>query len=461
MKKLVALVVLVLITLGAYLGFGLLARKNCQAAIAELQANFPGRIDSSYRQGLFSSELHIQLHIPIPDNNPATPETISTRIRQTIHHGPFVLSGQRQKSSLFTPVQLYAQGSLEIDPLLADEPPFISQLRQLATTDITVHAPINGRTEITFKGRPLHSSLAVGSETFKLNWQGFDGNLLLEGNNLLSYDLDFRAPGLELRGQGAAGIVIGEITTQAQMREGSHSLSLGTIMTAIQRFEATWGQGMEEKIALSGLDVRITSSEEQGLVRVEEEINIDHLQFTDRKYGPGNLKMSLANLDAQAIAKLSEAYTAMQAKPASTEVLGILSSHASALLAKSPEIRLENFSLTTPEGACLASAHIAFNGQGEVILNPFFLLGRLSAEANFNADERFMAVQTKNFTKERLCGEHPEPDCDQEAARASSKQLQGLVEQNILLLANGQYSLTASFKNGQTMLNDKPVPLSF
>jgi uncharacterized protein YdgA (DUF945 family) len=346
---------------------------------------------------------------------------------------------------------------------MANEPPFVTKLRQLATTEITVHAPIKGRSKVVFNGKPLQTTLPIGTETFNLNWQGFIGTLSLEGNNLRTYDLDFRAPGLEVRGTNSAGIVIDEITTHAKMREGSHNLSLGTIITALAKCEITLGSKPEEKIAMNGLNVRITSTEKDALLQVEEEINLNHLQITDKMFGPGNLKISLTNLDAQTVAKLTEAYKALQADPGKSEVmaLSILSNHAAALLAKSPEIRVENFSLASPEGAGLATGHIAFDGAGEVIMNPLFLLGRLSAEANFSADEHFMAVQLKNILKENLCSQAPDPACDQEAARASSKELQGLIEQNILLLTGGKYTMTASFKNGQAMLNGQPVPLSF
>lgn len=464
MKKVIAVVLaLVLTALGAYVGFGLLARKNYEMAIVELQANFPGHIESSYKQGLFTSDLDIKLAIPLPDTNPATPETMAARIKQTIHHGPFIVGANRENTSQLTPVQLYAQGTLELEPFMADEPQFVSQLRQLASTDITVFAPISGRTQVSFTGRAQQSALMIGNDTFNLNWQGFAGNLSLLGTNLLTYDLDFRAPGLEIKGTGPTRMIIEEISTAATMMEGSHELSLGTVMTAIKKFEVIYGQSPEEKITLAGLDVRISSSEEEELLRVDEEISLANLQFADKKYGPGNLKISLTNLDTESIANLTEAYKSMQAHPGNTEVmaLGLLSSHATALLAKSPEIRVENLSLTSPEGACLSSAHLAFNGEGEVIMNPLFLLGRLSAEADFSADERFMAVQAKNLLKESICGQRTDPDCDQEAARASSKQLKALIDQNILLLSAGRYSMTASFKNGQPMLNGQPVPLSF
>ncbi|MEN8258076.1 MAG: YdgA family protein [Thermodesulfobacteriota bacterium] len=464
MKKVIAFIlVLILITLGTYLGFGLLAKKNYEAAISEMQANFPGQVESTFEQGLFASELSVLLTIPVPAANPGSPEAISTRIRQTIHHGPFIINSKQPNSSPFTPLQLFAYGTLELEPFMANEPAFISELRQLATTDITVHAPLKGRTKVSFTGRPLHSSLALGSENFDLNWQGFTGQLYLEGSNLLTYDLDFQAPGLEMKGKGAEGIIIKEITTQATMKEGSHNLSMGTITTTMKNLEATLGNGPEDKVTMSGLNLRIANSEKDGLLRVEEKVSMDRLQFSDKKYGPGTLQISLANLDAQAVAKLTEAYKELQANPANDEVmaLGLLSSHASALLAKSPEIKIEDFSLTSPEGACQSSAHITFNGDGEVIMNPLFLLGRLSAEADFSADERFLAVQAKNFIKENLCAERTDPDCDHEAAQEGSKQLKALIDQNVLVLKGGKYTLTASFKNGQPMLNGQPVPLSF
>ncbi|MBU0680392.1 MAG: YdgA family protein, partial [Proteobacteria bacterium] len=339
MKKAIALVlVLTLLILGAYLGFGLLARKNYEMALAELQANFPGQIESSFKQGLFTSNLSITLDIPIPNSNPDTPDTIPTKISQTIHHGPFIFRNQGQNVSLFMPVQLYAHGVLEFEPFMANEPPFVTTLRQLATTEITVHAPIKGRSEVVFNGKPLQTTLAIGTENFNLNWQGFIGTLALEGTNLLTYDLDFRAPGLEVRGTSSNGFVIEGMTTQASMREGSHNLSLGTIISAMKNCEITLGSKPEEKIAMNGLNVRITSTEKDALLRVEEEISLNHLQVTDKMFGPGNLKISLTNLDAQAVAKLTEAYKALQTDPGKSEVMAvsILSSQASALLAKSP-----------------------------------------------------------------------------------------------------------------------------
>lgn len=464
MKKSIALILaLTLLALGSYLGFGLLARKNYEVALAELQANYPGQIDSSYSQGLFTSELKMTLHIPIPPSSPNMPESVAASLRQTVHHGPFIFSAQTQNSSRFTPLQVYAHGSFEIEPFMTDEPSFVAELRQLATTEITVQAPINGAPTVSFIGNPRHIALPIGTENLTINWQGFAGTLLLESSNLLSYNLDFRAPGLKIKSKGPAGIIIKEITTQAKMREGSHNLSLGTIITTIEACEAIIGSGPEEKISLTGLNVRITNNEKDQLLRVEEEINLDNLQFADKKYGPGNLKMSLNNLDAQAVSSLSEAFRAMQINPTKSETMAleILSNHATALLASSPAITIDNFFLASPEGACQSKAHVAFNGEGEVIMNPLFLLGRLSAEANFSADEHFLAAQTKNFIKEGLCAERPGQECDQEASKTSSKQLKALVEQNILQLSKGKYTLNASFKNGQTMLNGQAIPLAF
>ncbi len=464
MKKIIGLVlVLTLITLGTYLGFGLLARHNYQVALAEMESNFPGQLESTYEQGLFTSQLNAVLKVPVPGGDPASQEAIAARIKQTIHHGPFIFNTSQPKSPLYIPMQLSAQGTLTLEPFMAEEPAFISELRKLASTDITVHAPIKGSTEVSFTGRPLQSSLVMGSNNFDLNWQGFTGQLSLIGNNLLSYDLDFHAPGLELTGKDGEGLVIHEITTQAEMREGIHNLSLGTISSTMKNFELILGDRAEDKITLAGLLLRITNSEKDGLIDLEEKVSLETIQFSDKKYGPGTLQISLANLDAQAVAQLTEAYKEIQTNPAQAEAmaLGLLSSHATALLAKSPEIKVEDFSLSGPEGSCQSKMHIIFNGDGEVILNPLFLLGRLSAEADFSADERFLAVQVKNFIEANLCAERVDAGCEQEAAQEGEKQLRNLVDQNVLVLKNGKYLLTASFKDGQPLLNGQPVPLSF
>lgn len=464
MKKGVALLlILALLGLGAYLGFGLLARHNYQKAMAQLQTAFPGRIESSYQQGLFTSKLDLLLHIPMPAAHPDTPPTITARIRQTIHHGPFIFSAQRPRGRSFIPMQLHARGVLEVDPFLTDEPPLVSQLRQLATTDITVQVPLLGGSLVSFQGRPLNTTVPLDSQELTLAWQGFSGTLTMEGADLLSYDLDFLAPGLTINGPDGAGLAMETLTTRATMRAGNHNLSLGTISTGLQKGEIRPGNDPAAKIALTDLVIRITSAEEQGLFRVEEEINLAHLLLPAKSYGPLNLKISLANLDARAVATLAETYKGMPAAPGQGEamLMTALSGQAAALLATSPEIRLENLSLASQEGAAQASARLAFNGEGEVIMNPFFLLGRLSAEAAFSADEHFMAAGVKNILKEKLCGQSPDSQCDQEAARAGSKQLQALVAQNILRHAGGKYTLNASFKEGQAVLNGQPMPLAF
>jgi uncharacterized protein YdgA (DUF945 family) len=462
-KGLALLLIVILLALGAYLGCGLLARHTYQTAMNQMQADFPGRIDASYHQGLFTSELDILLHIPIPAAHPDTPPTIAARIRQTIHHGPFIFSGQRPPGRFFMPMRLSAHGVLEVEPFLADEPPLVRHLRQLATTDITVSVPLLGGSLVSFKGRPFTTTVPLDSRELTLEWQGFDGTLTMAGADLHAYDLDFLAPGLTINGPDSAGLAVESLTTRATMRAGNHNLSLGTISTGLQKCEFRPGSDPAEKIALTDLVVRITSSEEEGLFRVEEEINLAHLLLPAKNYGPLNLKISLANLDARAIATLAETYKGMQTAPGQGEALLMtaLGSQAAALLATSPEIRLENLSLASPEGAGQASALLAFNGEGEVIMNPFFLLGRLSAEADFSADEHFMAAGVKNILKEKLCGQPADSQCDQEAARAGSKQLQDLVAQNILRHENGKYTLSASFKAGQAVLNGQPMPLAF
>ncbi|MDA3785864.1 MAG: DUF945 family protein, partial [Deltaproteobacteria bacterium] len=324
------------------------------------------------------------------------------------------------------------------------------------------HAPLMGRTRVSFRGKPRQESWSVGSETFALAWQGFTATLFLEGRNLLTYDLDLELPGVAIQGQGARALVLEEMRFQATMEEDSNHLSLGTMLISLKKLEVISGSRAEEKITMAGLQGRLTSSAENGLLRIEEEITLDHLLLADQQYGPANLKISLANLDAQTVAQLSKEFQALQMQEGNEAMArDILSSHVPALLAKSPEIRLEDFSLATSAGACEASARLAFDGGGEMSSNPLLLMGRLSAEAALTSDEGFLAVQTKKIIKQRICGQHPDPDCDQEAARAGNKQLQALTEQGVLVLTGGKYTLKASFKNGQALLNGQPIPLPF
>lgn len=465
MKKIVILVSLLLvITLGAYGVCGFLARKNFEAAVAHLQTNFPGPINYTYEQGLFSADLDMEIHIPIPNSSAVTSETVTARLRQTVHHGPFVLPGQAAVNGPIGPVQVYGHGRLEFEPFMAEETPLIRQLRRLATTRITVTVPLFGRAGVAFTSQSQQASLEMGDENLTLTWQGFAGDLSVDTADLQTYDLDFQAPGLVLTGNNAAALAVKNVTARARMQKGSHNLSLGTMTTSMQNMTASAGPQVNDKVSLHDLIIRITTSEEKNLLRLEEEIDVARLQIADRDYGPANLKISLNNLDAAGVADLAEAYYILQANPVDSQVPAAtgLSRYATSLLAQSPQIRLENFSLTSPDGSCRATAHIAFNGEGNIILNPFFLLGRLSAAAAFSADRDFVEALARSIMIKQRCGPAPhEERCTDEATSAALYRLQGLRKEKILLLNSDTYSLSASFKDGQAILNDEPIPLRF
>ncbi|MDA3786376.1 MAG: DUF945 family protein, partial [Deltaproteobacteria bacterium] len=135
-KVLIPITLLIFLFLGAYATCSFLAQRQYALAVTEMEKNFPGQIDSSYEQGLFSSQLEIKMKMAMGEAHSAMPETITSRISQTIHHGPFIFRAPPPGGSRFTPVQFTAHGTLEIEPFMANEPAILTQIRQLAATDI-------------------------------------------------------------------------------------------------------------------------------------------------------------------------------------------------------------------------------------------------------------------------------------------------------------------------------------
>ncbi len=461
MKKIViTLTIVTLLAIGSYGIFGFMAKKNFDRGMEEIKAQIPSHIDVTYKQGLLSSTVDLSIKIPIDG---ADIDLITTT-HHTIYHGPFILHPMQNKRPAYIPTQAYMEGTLSCELSGDIDAEVAANIKEATTTKINTYIPLAGDVKILFSGKPLNKEFDIQGDVLAIDWQGFTGSMELQGS-IRNFTYKLIAPGLTIGGDGPEGVSISTMTSSGTAHTGSSDIGLGSYKAGIKNITVKLSAEPGDEVILKDMQVMVSADEKDDLLTISEIFDIASFSFNNKSYGPANTTTYLRNLDVKTLATMNREYVAFQKENGhdpqamQNKLIEMVSTHGVSLLSRSPEFEFTNISLQTATGKGEAKLKIRFNGDGEVVLNPLFLLGRLSAEASFGADERFLAVLIKDIAKEAICDNINDPACDQQAAKASSKELKELVKTKQLLLENGRYTATISYKDGAAVLNGKPMPL--
>ncbi|MDA3833210.1 MAG: DUF945 family protein [Spirochaetales bacterium] len=461
-KVLVAPLILALLVVGSYGIFGVLAKRNFDNAMEHISAQVPGQIDITYKQGFLSSTVSLHSQIPMADNDQEV--EISASTSHTIYHGPFVFHAMQDDQPAYIPIQAYTEGNLfyELSGLL--DPTLAQGIKDATNTTISAYITLMGDAHLKFSGEPLIEECDLDGTLVAIDWQGFNGSLISQCS-FRDFTYDVTAPGLVIAGDGPEQFELGPITSSGTAHSGNFDIGLGTHKVNIKNIGMTFSADPGDNVRLTNMDIKVILNEQDGLLRVSEYFDMEALSINNKSYGPANLTFHARNLDAKALSLMNQEYIELQKNnrgntdAMQAQLMQMASTHGLTLLSKSPEFEFENISLTTVEGSGELKLKLRFNGEGEVIMNPLFLLGRLEAEASLGADERFLAVLAKDLLKQSLCVDANDTTCDKQAARASNEQLQQLLLNNQLILENDRFISTISYKDGAATLNGKPMPL--
>jgi uncharacterized protein YdgA (DUF945 family) len=464
MKKIfIAIVIFALLITGSYGFFGYMAKKDFDTAIEEIRSQIPSTIDVTYKQGFLSSSVELGIKTPIHDPDVNFGLNITTK--HTIYHGPFIFHTIQGDHPSYIPVQAYTEGNLFYE-LTGDVDAEIAQgIKKATTTQINAYVPLFGNPTIHFSGKPLHKDLNMEGGIITVDWQGFTGSLEILGS-IRDFTYNFIAPGLTIANKDdPVKIQLINMSSSGTAHRGNFDIGLGSYKAGLENIAIIMSEDPYDEIHANDIKLNIVADEKEGLLTISEIFDINSFSLKNKTYGPANSTVYLRNLDAKTLAAMNQEYIEMQKTNGNdpdaiqSQLMQMVSTHGAALLAKSPEFEFENLSLQSPEGKGEARLKISFNGEGDVIMNPLFLLGRLSAEASFAADEQFLTVLLTDLTKAAICTDNPDAACGQQAAEKSQEQLQTLLINKQLILDNSRYTAAIIYKDGAASLNGKPIPL--
>ena len=460
MKKIIiGLVLLALVATGAYAGFGLVARQNIMAGMATVQEQIPGIIEQKVTGGLMRSQLHFR--IPLPHLAEVDPNAALV-IDETLYHGPLIWQDEDHAVPT-TLAQAYGVGTVRLDLPALDIP---QAARALLQADLTIQVPVVGATLVRLRGQQLNQRVALADQgSLQVEWQGFSLDLTFPDNSLLSYSLDFTAPLLQVTGSDGDLVALRGLSASGTMAESESGLSVGSLTSTLAEVEARLVE-QDDHLVARDLSAIISTKEEEKKLAMEEILSLASLEFDDKLYKDFHFHLALRNLPAPTLVALAQSLQELEGDPAAQndpqlaqqKIMEIIQEHGPTLLAGSPELVLEDMSASTPQGLLRLRGAVRFNGQGQVLLNPIFLLGRLSAEALFEADEEALAQVLLENTKASICAEQQDMACDQQARDQVEAMLAEQVAAGVLTRSNKGYRYTMTYKDGQILVNGKPQP---
>lgn len=223
--------------------------------------------------------------------------------------------------------------------------------------------------------------------------------------------------------------------------------------------DADPGAGLDEDFAvtLRGLGLGQASQVESGLYSGELWLAVETIEIGTAVYGPGELRLALTDVDADALRTLRRTTRRLEAQAASGEVsaetasaavAGEMMEQLPALLTRSPRIELQSLALGLPSGELRGSGAVWFDGGGTAPAHFLEVLVGLGGELDVEAP----ALSVDTFFASL-------PDAAETEGPETG--LADLRKRGVVIRDGAVYRARARWRNGQLTINGLPLEAVF
>ena len=464
MKKIVLATVLtiaatlVLIALALPFWFGLETEKTYTAMLDQLSRSsglqFTGK---NYERGWLSSTAETVIRHP-----QASFEIVA---RHHISHGPLPLD--RVMEGKWLPAQAHITSQIQLDPPGKENASTLPPL----TATTTFH--FNGASSVHAEMPPVKKTGAQGQ---LIDWRGMDADVTFD-REWKKVRLDVRMPALALATPGKQGeFSLSKVVLHTDMHEGTAGYFFGDGALTIGQLE--FG-GATERVSLKGLEISTSAQPVGENVTLIIRYQLGEMLVGDERFGPGQLVMELRHLDAAALVKfknemdglyrgnLPPPQAAMMLAGKGLELIGTLAK-------KAPELEITRLSFKTREGEISGKAKFVLDGGRKANLsqNPMMLLTSLTGDVEVSIPspvvKQMLAPQIRRDIETHYRNGSLS---EQEIAKLDPAKRAEIVDQVFplylarnelmrnLVEENGTYKLTLTIRQGQMLINGKPIHL--
>lgn len=481
MKKLAGLIIiLAVLLLGGYYGMGVLTEKTLKKNIQMINQS-SGLVAEmeQYHRGLFCSNAKIQwrLHVPehaVKDANgqqqvvPAQDYQMDMPVK--IHHGPIIYANHKLMFGMG-----YAQSTV----------PFPEQYKQqfesLYTKDSTkpelnLSIFVNYMNSSTLNFDVPSFKLVSTEGKGELDWKGIDSQTLLS-SNIEKIKGDFVIQGLDFL-KDDSKLTLSKVTSDYNLHATATGLYLGNANFSLPSFVvAIKGQKMFE---IADFALSSESDIDNSLFSTHFSLSINSLFLDGKTYGPGDVEITLRNLDADVLSKLNEQANNMQNGSDADRQRALLAMlpQLPKLLNKGAEFEISQFKMKLPEGMVNGTMSVSLP-KGDTA-NPFELIQKIRGNAKLSVP----TVVVKQLVQQSLlqqmskqpdlqqtlmqqmqkappqanqpASQQPALKPEQVAAMQTDNQLAALEKAGLIMVSGSDYVVEVNLEQGKVTVNNKP-----
>jgi uncharacterized protein YdgA (DUF945 family) len=345
-----------------------------------------------------------------------------------------------------------AHGPLPLAELLAGRAPWPPARALIDTAwwpqsvDNEVEEPwLRARTRIQ-----LDSAVQIAVESAPrtgegLVWGGLEGSLISPQPELAQGLL--WAPQLELALDGGR-IALRDVAAELELIVEEGGIPLGSAVLSIGSLS---GAGPLGDFGIEGArwEVRADDDPATGGCTLEWSAAVERISSDGDRYGPGTLRLIARRLDRAALSALIRASRAGVAPGADA---------LQRLLASSPELELDTFEMTGPDGTLRARARLAIDGADpRVAMGPLFAAMAVEASAEARLPARWLhRVVDQALSIQGVGMEVDSAQQQVDVVARRSAWIRELVSAGWLLREGEIYRMQLDYREGQLLLNGRP-----
>lgn len=479
MKKLAGLViVLAVLILGGYYGMGVLTERTIKKNIEAInQTNGLLADVDEYHRGWFCSDAKIKwrLHVPerIVKDADGNSQTVAAQDYQMempikIHHGPIIYSDNQLRFGVGYAQTVFAlpkQYNQQFDDQFSSE----SVKPQL---DLSI-----------FVNYLLHSEIEAALPHFKLigkngtgvfDWNGMNSTLSISSNKD-HIDGDVVIDGMSFTKEESK-ITLSKVTAEYDLHQTIAGIYLGDANFNMPSFDVT--DKKETVFRVKDFSLGSNSDIENNLFSTHFNLGLKSVEANKKTYGPGELEITLRNLDADTLGKINQQTATMQngTEAERQQAMMALLPELPKLFSKGAELEISKCTLKIPEGSIDGNLLVSLpKGDSS---NPFELIQKIQGHAKLKAPAALVKQLMQQSVLQQMAkqpelqqvlvqqlqegsataGDSSQPPLTQEqiATMQADKQI-ATIEQNGLVVASGSdYVIEIGLDQGKFAINGKP-----
>ncbi len=453
------LVLLVAVGAAAPFWFGMQAEDAYNNLVGQMAQTSSASINTKhYERGWLRSTAETTVALP------GVPMNVS--LTHDIAHGPLAIDRLLQGELTVTPALAFVSSHATLTPRPGASADAIKDFIK-ALPPITAQTVFNlgGGAEMEIAVPPSRRKQKDGDT---VNWRGMTGTIVFqEGAQQINAQL--HSAGLSIPSKSGE-FTLDQIRFNSDTTGGKAGFMFGK--SSLHVASITMGPD----IGVKGLRLTTVAKPVGPNVNTTVNYQVKDIQVANNHYGPGQLTIVLRKLDAAALRQYEQAVNGIIKRGLPTEQAAMMrAAETMKLIAnlskKAPELEVTNLSFKSSEGELTGTAKVVLDGSNlNVAENTMLLLRALQGDAELSIPPSMVkAILTprirqdiENYKRRGLLSA-------QDMAKVTPEVMSRIVDEaypsylsrnaftKLLIPAGSHYKISASFKEGRFLVNNKPV----